>query len=406
MNDFSAVGPTSADGWVKPDLVTSGRSVVSLAAPGSTIDTDNPSARIGSANFVGSGTSFSAAITSGAAALVLADNPGLTPNQLKARLLGTTSPGPVGNPFVDGHGALNAYAAATSGPMNLNQSTVGLLPTLAGTAVSLAPTRPGRHLEREPVVRDSPGISRLPLVRRGTDGRGTAQTGTGGSGPAGLGMTAGGPAPSGTAQPGLAGPGTTEPGPARPGPARPGLALPGPVQHGTDPGPTGSQAMKMLRATWAIIAVAVAGGAFVLFFAGWRQSASGHVNEGQWVVAAAIGVLALGSWVWPVVVYRGVESEAFNMDEGFFVILALLVPPLLVLGTLALATVVAQAARRRPVVKSAFNAGQVLIAAGLGLAVSRSIAGPARFPYRRPDRCRLPRGGSVLRRQFDSRGRR
>jgi serine protease AprX len=142
MNDFSAVGPTSPDGWVKPDLVSSGRSVVSLSAPGSTIYTDNPSARIGSANFVGSGTSFSAAITSGAAALVLADNPGLTPNQLKARLLGTTSPGPVGNPFVDGHGALNAYAAATSGPMNLNQSTVGLLPTLAGTAVSLAPTGP------------------------------------------------------------------------------------------------------------------------------------------------------------------------------------------------------------------------------------------------------------------------
>jgi serine protease AprX len=142
MNDFSAIGPTSADGLVKPDLATSGRSVVSLSAPGSTIDTDHPSARIGSANFVGSGTSFSAAITSGAAALVLADNPGLTPNQLKARLLGTTRPGPVGNPFVDGHGTLNAYAAATSGPMNLNQSTVGLLPAVFGTAVSLAPSGP------------------------------------------------------------------------------------------------------------------------------------------------------------------------------------------------------------------------------------------------------------------------
>jgi diguanylate cyclase (GGDEF)-like protein len=134
----------------------------------------------------------------------------------------------------------------------------------------------------------------------------------------------------------------------------------------------------MRRATWAIIAVAVAGGVFVLCFAGWRQPASGPVNAGQWAVAVVIGVLALGSWVWPVVVYRGAESEAFNMDEGYFVILALLVPPLLVLGTLALATVVAQAARRRPVVKSAFNAGQVLIAAGLGLAVSRGIAGPAR----------------------------
>ena len=33
MCDFSGAGPTSPDGWVKPDLVTSGRSVVSLAAP-------------------------------------------------------------------------------------------------------------------------------------------------------------------------------------------------------------------------------------------------------------------------------------------------------------------------------------------------------------------------------------
>ena len=139
MTNFSSAGPTSPDGWVKPDLVTSGRSVVSLAAPGSTIYNENPSARIGSGNFVGSGTSFSSAITSGAAALILADNPSLTPDQLKARLLGTTNAGPVGNPFVDGHGALNAYAAATAGPMNLSQSVVGTVLTLLGATVSLAP---------------------------------------------------------------------------------------------------------------------------------------------------------------------------------------------------------------------------------------------------------------------------
>jgi serine protease AprX len=139
MNDFSSAGPTSPDGWVKPDLVTSGRSVVSLAAPGSTIYNNNPSARIGPGNFAGSGTSFSAAITSGAAALVLAANPGLTPDQVKARLLGTTNPGPVGNPFVDGHGALNALAAATSGPMDYNQSAALLPPALLGTTVSLVP---------------------------------------------------------------------------------------------------------------------------------------------------------------------------------------------------------------------------------------------------------------------------
>jgi serine protease AprX len=142
MNDFSSVGPTSPDGWVKPDMVTSGRSVVSLAAPGSTIYNNNPSARVGSANFVGSGTSFSAAITSGAAALVLAGNPALSPNQIKARLLANTNPGPVGNPFVDGHGALNAYAAATSGPTNFNQSAANLTPTRPGSTVSLSPTRP------------------------------------------------------------------------------------------------------------------------------------------------------------------------------------------------------------------------------------------------------------------------
>jgi len=140
MTNFSSVGPTSPDGWVKPDLVTSGRSVVSLAAPGSTVYNEYPSARVGPANFVGSGTSFSAAITSGAAALVLADNPGLDPDQVKARLLGTTNPGPVGNPFVDGHGALNAYAAATSGPMDFSQSALSLLPVLPGSTVSLSPT--------------------------------------------------------------------------------------------------------------------------------------------------------------------------------------------------------------------------------------------------------------------------
>jgi serine protease AprX len=140
MADFSSAGPTSPDGWVKPDLVASGRSVVSLAAPGSAIDTQYPSAQVGPANFVGSGTSFSAAITSGAAALVLADNPGLTPDEVKARLVGTTNPGPVGNPFVDGHGALNAYAAATAGPMDYHQSATGLIGAVLGATIPLSPS--------------------------------------------------------------------------------------------------------------------------------------------------------------------------------------------------------------------------------------------------------------------------
>jgi diguanylate cyclase (GGDEF)-like protein/PAS domain S-box-containing protein len=135
--------------------------------------------------------------------------------------------------------------------------------------------------------------------------------------------------------------------------------------------------MKLPRPARAIVAASIAGGAGTLVIAGIRQSDCAPVGRGQLFVAAVLGVLMLGSWLWPLVVFRGGESEAAHVDECFFAILALLVPPVLTLGTLAVATVVAQAIRRRPVVKSAFNAGQILLAAGLGLAVSRGIAVPA-----------------------------
>ncbi len=136
MTTFSSIGPTNPDGWFKPDLVTSGRSVVSLRDPGSTIDAQNPTARVGDANFVGSGTSFSSAITSGAAALLIAANPSYAPDTVKGTLLGTTTPGPVGDPFVDGHGILNVADAVSSAPMTLNQP-VPNLDTPMGQTVSL-----------------------------------------------------------------------------------------------------------------------------------------------------------------------------------------------------------------------------------------------------------------------------
>jgi diguanylate cyclase (GGDEF)-like protein/PAS domain S-box-containing protein len=141
--------------------------------------------------------------------------------------------------------------------------------------------------------------------------------------------------------------------------------------------PPASPAPPLPRVTRILVAASVAGGAAVLSLAGWRYSAHVQFDRNQWIVAVAVGVLMLGSWVWPVVVYRGAESETFHLDEGFFVILALLVSPLLTLATFAVATSLAQAIRRRPPVKSAFNVGQVLIAAALALAASRAIAAPA-----------------------------
>jgi serine protease AprX len=125
MAGFSGQGPTAADGLNKPDLVASGRSVIGLRAPGSKVDAAYPGSRVGSAYFKGSGTSFATAVASGSVALLLEQEPNLTPDQIKARLLGTAAPGPVGNANVDGHGSLDAYAAAHAGTFDsANQGVV------------------------------------------------------------------------------------------------------------------------------------------------------------------------------------------------------------------------------------------------------------------------------------------
>ncbi|MGN6472894.1 MAG: S8 family serine peptidase, partial [Mycobacteriales bacterium] len=118
---FSSEGPTAYNAWLKPDLVAAGRTVVSLRAPGSYIDQNNPTAEVGTANFVGSGTSFSAAITSGAAALIAQQNPNAQPNNIKARLLATATAGPTGNPAAEGHGDLDAYDATYAPKVTLSQ---------------------------------------------------------------------------------------------------------------------------------------------------------------------------------------------------------------------------------------------------------------------------------------------
>jgi serine protease AprX len=146
MTPFSSVGPTYPDGWLKPDLVTSGKSVISLRAPGSTVDVQNPSAEVGTANFVGSGTSFSSAIAAGAAALLISAHPNDTPNQVKAAMLASASAGPVGNPLVDGHGALNIMAAVQEGGgINLTQNFGDVL--LEGNMGGKLQIQPGDTLQ-------------------------------------------------------------------------------------------------------------------------------------------------------------------------------------------------------------------------------------------------------------------
>ena len=96
MATYSSKGPTAVDHIVKPDLVAPGNGVVSLLSKGSKLSETYPdnvvprwmfgnAGNATSGYFQLSGTSMSAAVVSGAVALMLQQNPQLTPDLVKYR---------------------------------------------------------------------------------------------------------------------------------------------------------------------------------------------------------------------------------------------------------------------------------------------------------------------------------
>jgi serine protease AprX len=101
---YSSKGPTYIDLTAKPDLVAPGNLVVSLLAPGSTLAAEFPgnvipTSQYTASNFASSapayfrlsGTSMATPVVSGAVALLLQREPGLSPDTIKARLMKTAS---------------------------------------------------------------------------------------------------------------------------------------------------------------------------------------------------------------------------------------------------------------------------------------------------------------------------
>ncbi len=107
---FSSRGDASR----RVDVTAPGRSIVSLRNPGSYLDSAHPAARYGTGMFKGSGTSQSAAVVSGAVALLLEHRPNLTPDQVKALLRNTASPMPLADAAGRGAGGINLVAADTA----------------------------------------------------------------------------------------------------------------------------------------------------------------------------------------------------------------------------------------------------------------------------------------------------
>lgn len=134
---FSAAGPTY-EGFVKPEIVAPGGHLAGLMSFDSQIVTEHPEYHDGGRYFEMSGTSQAAAVVSGVVALMLTENPSLTPDQVKCRLMDSAhlarkSDGQLAySVFQQGAGIVNAKDALASTASNCANTDLDIVRDIAG----------------------------------------------------------------------------------------------------------------------------------------------------------------------------------------------------------------------------------------------------------------------------------
>jgi serine protease AprX len=146
------------------DLLAPGKSIVSLRNPGSSADVENPNAVVEDRFFLGSGTSQAAAIVSGAAALIIEQRPGITPDELKALLIDTAQDFPDAPRYCDGAGLVDLKVARNTPTPSATQTH----DPSAGSG-SLEDARGSHHVYEEVTVEITEGKGKNRTTTTGTD---------------------------------------------------------------------------------------------------------------------------------------------------------------------------------------------------------------------------------------------
>ena len=134
---FSSAGPTP-EGFVKPEVIAPGGHISGLMSFDSQIVSEHPEYHDGGRYFEMSGPSQAAAVVSGVVALLLTDNPALTPDQVKCKLMDSaySADNADGSKrysvFQQGAGLVSAYYAIESSAENCANHQLDIVKDLNG----------------------------------------------------------------------------------------------------------------------------------------------------------------------------------------------------------------------------------------------------------------------------------